>query len=89
VVRSEGQSVPQIETTKLQNLTPHFTTIRQLVDNNWFFPKETYADDTLFFRDWPQRVRVIIRYSDYRKFGAESTVTFGDQQPPPPPVKKE
>ncbi len=88
VVRSEGQSVPQIETTKSQNLTPHFTTIRQLVDNKWFFPTETYADDTLFFRDWPQRVRVIIRYSNYRKFGAESTVTFGDQQSPPPPAEK-
>jgi hypothetical protein len=88
VVRSEGQSVPQIETTKLQNLTPHFTTIRKLVDNKWFFPTETYADDTLFFRDWPQRVRVVIRYSDYKRFGADSTVTFGDQQaPPPPPIK--
>lgn len=88
VVKSEGQAVPQIETTKIQNLTPHFTTLRKEVDGQWFFPFETYADDTLYFRDWPQRVRVIIRYSNYKKFAANSTITFGTpdaQQPPPPP----
>ncbi len=40
---------------------------------------ETYADDTLFFRDWPQRIRIVIRYMNYKRFGAESTLTFGDQ----------
>ena len=98
VVQSEGQAVPQIETLREQNLTPHFTTTRYEVDGKWLFPRETYADDTLFFRDWPQRVRVTIRYSDYKRFGAESTVTFGDpshvdsshgdpsQSPAPPPA---
>jgi hypothetical protein len=83
VVQSEGQAVPQIETLREQNLTPHFTTIRHEVDGQWFFPVETYADDTLYFRDWPQRIKFIIRYSDYKRFGAESTITFGDQGPPP------
>lgn len=88
VIQSEGQAVPQIDTLREQNLTPHFTTIRYEVDGKWMFPRETYADDTLFFRDWPQRIRITIRYSDYKRFGAESTVTFGDQtaQPNPPPV---
>jgi hypothetical protein len=88
VIQSEGQAVPQIETLREQNLTPHFTTIRRLVDNQWFFPAETYADDTLYFRDWPQRIRIEIRYMNYKRFGAESTVTFGGEQPPaqsPPP----
>lgn len=84
VVQSEGQAVPQIETLHEQNLTPHFTTTRYEVDGKWLFPRETYADDTLFFRDWPQRVRITIRYSDYKRFGAESTVTFGDQTQPQP-----
>ncbi|HTU48551.1 MAG TPA: hypothetical protein VMF91_26045 [Bryobacteraceae bacterium] len=79
VVRSEGQAVPQIETTKEQNLFPHFTTIRREIDGKWWFPVETYADDTLFFRDWPQRIRVEIRYLNYKRFGAESTITFGDE----------
>jgi hypothetical protein len=87
VIRSEGQAVPQIETTKEQNLTPHFTTIRKEVDGKWMFPVETYSDDTLYFRDWPQRIRTIIRYMNYKHFGAESTITFGDAPPPPPPAK--
>ena len=83
VVRTEGQAVPQIETLHEQNLFPHFTTIRRQIDEKWSFPVETYADDTLFFRDWPQRIRVVIRYLNYKRFGAESTITFGNESPKP------
>lgn len=83
VIKSEGQAVPQIETLREQNLTPHFTTMRKLIDDKWFFPVETYADDTLYFRDWPQRLRFEIRYMNYKRFGAESTVIFGGEQAPP------
>lgn len=82
VVRSEGQAVPQIVTTKKENLFPHFTTIRRAVDGDWLFPVETYGDDTLFFRNGPQRERIRIRYTDYKRFGADSTVKFGDTPPP-------
>jgi hypothetical protein len=85
VVRSEGQAVPQIDTLAQQNLFPHFTTIRRLIDGKWLFPIETYADDTLFFRNWPQRIRIIVRYMDYKKFGTESTIIFGTPQPQPQP----
>ena len=83
VVRAEGQAVPQINTTKEQNLTPHFTTIRKEIDGKWLFPFETYSDDTLFFRDWPQRLKTVVHYSNYRRFGAESTITFGETDPQP------
>ncbi len=76
ILKSQGQAVPQIETLKEQNLTPHFTTMRKTVDGKWLFPSETYADDTLYFRDWPQRIRIVIRYMNYRQFGAESTVVY-------------
>jgi hypothetical protein len=82
VIRSEGQAVPQIETLKQQNLFPHFTTIRRETDGKWLFPEESYADDTLFFRDWPQRIRIVIRYLNYKRFGAESTITFGGETQP-------
>jgi hypothetical protein len=82
VIRTEGQAVPQIETLKQQNLFPHFTTIRREVDGKWLFPEESYADDTLFFRDWPQRIRIVIRYLNYKRFGAESTITFGGETQP-------
>ena len=76
IVRSEGQAVPQIRTTKTENLFIHFTTLRQKVDGNFWFPVTTYGDDTLYFRSGPQRIRMIIRYSQYKKFGADSKITF-------------
>jgi hypothetical protein len=85
VIRTEGQAVPQIETTKEQNLTPHFTTIRREVDGKWMFPVETYSDDTLYFRDWPQRIKTIISYKNYKRFEADSTITFEDTAPPKKP----
>ncbi|MBV8864166.1 MAG: hypothetical protein JO210_02055 [Acidobacteriaceae bacterium] len=83
VIQSQGQAVPQIETLREQNLTPHFTTIRKAVDGKWFFPTQTYADDILYFRDWPQRIRIEIRYMNYKRFGAESSVTFGSEESTP------
>lgn len=76
VIRSEGQAVPQMMTTKSENLFPHFTTIRRNVDGEHWFPVTTYADDTLYFRTGPQRIRLIIRYSEYKKFGSDSKITF-------------
>ncbi len=80
VVRSEGVAVPQIQTLSKENLFPHFTTLRLPVDGQWFFPVDTYADDTLYFRGGPQRIRIRIKYSNYKRFGAESTVKFGDDK---------
>ena len=92
VVRTEGQAVPQIDTLHQQNLFPHFTTLWKEIDGKWMFPVETYADDTLFFRDWPQRIKITIRYMNYKRFGAESTLTFegevGTPQPAAPPVQQ-
>jgi hypothetical protein len=75
VVRSEGQAVPQIRSTTQENLFPRFTTIRHLVNGFWF-PTVTTADDTLYFRTQAQRERLTIHYSEYRKFGVESSITF-------------
>jgi len=76
VIRSEGQAVPEIHTLKTENLFPHFTTLRQKVDGDFWFPSTTYADDTLYFRGGPQHIRLRIRYSDYHRFGADSKITY-------------
>jgi hypothetical protein len=74
IVRMEGQAVPQIRTTKSENLFPRFTTIRKPLDGKHWFPVYTVADDTLQFRTGPQRIRLRIAYSNYKRFGAESTL---------------
>ena len=75
IVRMEGQAVPQIRSMKSENLFPRFTTIRKPIDGKHWFPIYTYADDTLQFRGGPQRERLRIAYSNYKRFGAESTFT--------------
>lgn len=72
IVRMEGQAEPQIVSTKSENLFPRFTTIRKPVDGQYWFPVYTYADDALPFRSGPQRIRLRIAYSNYRRFRVES-----------------
>src|SRR5260370_6462009 len=74
IVRMEGQAVPQIRTTKSENLFPRFTTIRKPLDGKHWFPVYTYADDTLQFRTGPQRIRLRIAYRHYKRIGAEATL---------------
>jgi hypothetical protein len=76
VIRSEGQAVPQIHTLKSENLFPHFTTLRQKVEGDYYFPVLTYGDDTLYFRGGAQRVRLSIRYSEYHRFGSDSKIIY-------------
>ncbi len=76
VIRSEGQAVPQIHTLKNENLFPHFTTVRQKVEGDYWFPAMTYGDDTLYFRGGRQRVRLTIKFEDYHRFRADSKITY-------------
>lgn len=73
IIRMEGQAVPQIRTTKTENLFPRFTTLRKPIDGKHWFPVYTYADDTLHFKTGPQRERLRISYSNYKRFGVDST----------------
>ena len=78
VVRTEGRAVPQIVTTKEENLFTRFTTVRVKIDGEHWLPTKTFGDDLLQFRSGPQRIRTIIDYSNYQRFGAESKITFGE-----------
>ncbi len=89
VVRSEGKAVPEVDTLQQQNLFPHFTTLYRDIDGKWMFPVRTYADDTLFFRNWPQRIKITIEYANYKRFGAESTLTYGGEATPAAPSQNQ
>ena len=83
IVRTEGRAVPQIYSTKQENLFPSFTTIRKPVEGNFWFPAMTYSDDTLYFRTGPQRMKLTIRYTNYQKFGSSSSIVFDDGEKSP------
>lgn len=76
IIRSEGRAVPQVRSNRpgKENLFPYFMTIRQKVGDFWF-PVNTQGDDTLDFSTGPVRMKLTIRYLDYKRFGAESTIT--------------
>ena len=76
VVKSEGVAVPQILSRKQENLFPRFTTLREKIDGDHWFPVQTLADDTLQFSSGPLRERMSIQYTNYKRFAAQSTVTF-------------
>lgn len=75
IVRSEGKAVPQIFSTRNENLFPRFTTVRERIDGYWF-PVVTHADDVLPFRTGPLRLRMRIDYVNYKRFGSDSTIRF-------------
>jgi hypothetical protein len=77
-IRSEGKAVPEIRTMKDENLFPRFTTTRQKIDGEHWFPVKTFGDDVLQFRTGPQRIRLVIDYANYQKFETSSKITFGD-----------
>ncbi len=75
IIRTHGQAVPPIYSNGRENLFPRFTTLRAKIDD-LYFPVRTYADDILPFRTGPLRMKFNIRYTGYRRFGAESKITF-------------
>ncbi|MEZ5355270.1 MAG: hypothetical protein R2762_21765 [Bryobacteraceae bacterium] len=76
VVKSSGRAVPQILSRKEENLFPAFTTFREKVDGKHWFPVHTHSDDVLHFSSGSIRQRMSIKYEQYQRFGADSTVTF-------------
>ena len=73
IVRTVGTPVPQDKDNKI----PEFETLRQVIDNKYWFPVWTHADSRLYFSDKTVRIEETITYEDYKKFGSKSTIRFG------------
>jgi hypothetical protein len=71
---------------------PKFETYREQIDGKYWFPTYTHADDTLHFKNPPQdqRIRMVVKYQDYKRFEGRSTIKYGDtvDNPKTPPTKK-
>jgi hypothetical protein len=81
VVKSDGKAVPDSKDNKF----PRFITYRENIEGNFWFPTYTHADDVLHFSNGDVRIRMTVRYKNYKRFG--STVTLGKSRPidnPPP-----
>jgi hypothetical protein len=91
IVKTYGKSVPDIRKkhSNEENLYPKFTTWRQQIDGQYWFPVYTRADDELHFKLQDIHIREIIKYEDYKRFGAKSTILFEGKQIPKSDQKPE
>jgi hypothetical protein len=102
IVETYGKTVPDIRKKhgKEENLFPKFTTWREQIDGQYWFPTYTRAEDTLKFSLGDIKIREIIKYTNYRRFGSKSKITYEgkevekgaeqkkpDEQKPPDPPK--
>src|SRR6267154_1125124 len=76
-----GKTVPDIKKKKgSENLFPKFTTWREQIDGQYWFPTYTRAEDTLKFSMGDVKIREIIKYMNYRRFGSKSRITYEGQE---------
>ena len=84
IVKTYGKTVPDIRKKKGdENLFPKFTTYRQQVsDGPYWFPAYTRADDPLHFSTGEVQIREIVKYTNYKKFGANVKITYDGKEVP-------
>lgn len=76
IIQAEGRAVPDLIHNGKENLFPRFTTVRERIDGQNWFPVRTFADDVLQFRTGPIRVHFSIKYEQYKRFSAESKIQY-------------
>lgn len=79
IVKTFGKAVPDIRKGQ-ENLFPKFTTWREQIDGLYWFPTYTKADDELHFKEGDIHTRQIVRYTNYKRFGAATKITFDGQE---------
>jgi hypothetical protein len=81
IVKTFGKTVPDIRKKKGQeNLFPKFTTWREQIDDKYWFPTYTRADDVLHFSTQDVHIREIVKYTDYKRFGSNIKITYEGQE---------
>ena len=87
VVKVKGKVMPEFK-----QRFPIFETYRENIDERYWFPTYTYADDTLTFeKGFSVHLRMVVKYGKYRRFSSDVKVTtgdeVGDEKPVTPPEK--
>ena len=94
IVKTYGKTVPDIREKHgdQENLFPKFTTWRQQIDGQYWFPVYTKADDELHFKMEDVHIKEIVKYEDYKRFGSNVKILYEGKEIPkdakPPDQKK-
>jgi hypothetical protein len=95
IVKTYGKGVGELKSGSSKHQAfPKFETYREQIDGKYWFPTYTHANDVLHFPDGQNvRIRMTVKYQDYKKYEGKSTIRYGDvvddQKPPTPPTKKQ
>ena len=78
IVKAKGKAGPETKTNKF----PVVETYREQIDGKYWFPTYVYADDDLIFDNGSDfRVRMRVKYSDYRVGRGKVTITEVGEAP--------
>jgi hypothetical protein len=84
IVKTYGKTVPDIRQKHgdQENLFPKFTTWRQQIDGQYWFPVYTKADDELHFKMEDVHIKEIVKYEDYKRFGSNVKILYQGKEIP-------
>jgi len=92
IVKTYGKTVPDLCNGKpcnevkrrgdQENLFPKFTTWRQQIDGQYWFPVYTKADDELHFKLEDVHIKEIVKYEDYKRFGSNVKILYEGKEIP-------
>jgi len=86
IVKSYGKAVG-VRKKGFDNQFPRFETYRDQIDGKFWFPVLTRADDVLHFEHGDQRVRMSVKYENYKQFRSLADIQYGevveDKKPEP------
>ena len=84
VVKVAGKTVPEFK-----QRFPKFETYRENIGGRYWFPTYTYGEDTLEFDRGPSvKVRMVIKYKEYRQFQSDVKITSIEEEVPDPNAAK-
>jgi hypothetical protein len=77
IVKSYGRGVGLVRRGSDYQF-PKFETYREQIDGKYWFPTYTHADDTLVFKEMSQRIRMTVKYEDYKQFKSDVKILYGN-----------
>ena len=84
IVKTYGRSAGLLKKGTDQAF-PKFETYREQIDGKYWFPVYTIANSVLHFKETGDvRIKLTVKYEDYKRFKAETTITFGEEVTTPP-----
>jgi hypothetical protein len=93
IVKSFGRGAG-VRKKNSDNQYPKFETYREQIDGKYWFPTYTTANDVLQFDSGQvARIKMTVRYEDYKQFKSDVRIIYEDteakpSEPAKPPVKK-